>query len=230
MKKKACIFSKRVQLTRRFMKSRLFMNLSLQTRQPDSGGETPKNCSELRRRCFLMGAAAALAGSAISCSPSRSSLSGGKKKISFRGGVHSHPTYQSFLSALRLRNVPPERVMAPHFRKRGHVSNCVPPKVLWSNIAPTLRVANEIARRCRSPLEEICSAYRSPSYNRHIGGASKSQHMRNTALDLKFACGSWEASKIARQLRNEGYFAGGIGIYSGFLHIDTRGTNETWWA
>ena len=191
--------------------------------------------SQLSRRGFIFSAAASMVGTMASCSTPTSSLSAGRKRPNHLGrqphlSNHSHLTYASYLESLRLKNVQTEKILAPHRRVRGNVRNHLPPKSLWGNMAPTLRVADEIARRTGAELTEVCSAYRSPSYNRYIGGASKSQHMRNTALDLKFACGSWQASKVARHLRDAGYFTGGVGIYSGFLHIDTRGENQTWWG
>lgn len=96
---------------------------------------------------------------------------------------------------------------------------------------PTLRVADELAKRLDAPLVRINSAYRSPRYNARIGGAaSHSQHLNNNALDLKFACGGSEAARLARRLRDEGAFVGGIGIYRNFVHLDTRGENVTWWG
>lgn len=205
------------------------MNSLYQDGRPEDE-DAPNKFSELNRRGFLIAAAATVASTMIGCSPMQSNLAGGNKKWSTRIGNRSHKTYKSYLESLRLGRIAPDSVIEPHFRTRSGVRNSLPPKSLWKSMAPTLRVADQIAKRTGSPLDEVCSAYRSPTYNSRIGGASKSQHMRNTALDLKFECGSWAASKAARQLRSEGLFAGGIGIYNGFLHIDTRGANETWWG
>lgn len=98
-------------------------------------------------------------------------------------------------------------------------------------MGPTLRVADEMSARLGSRLERINSAYRSPAYNARIGGsASSSQHVHNCALDLKFACGAAEAARMARELRDEGFFSGGVGTYRNFVHVDTRGSDVTWWG
>ena len=185
------------------------------------------NFRELNRRGFLLGSAAALASGLASCGPLEYRL-GARSGRAQRTCVGAHRTYDGFLASLRLRRIPVEMVLAPHGRTVRGVSNSLPPRKLWSDISPTLQVADKIAARLDSELVEINSAYRNPRYNRRVGGSSGSQHMLNTALDLKFACGPSKASKVARQLRDEGYFSGGIGIYRTFVHIDTRGTDETW--
>jgi uncharacterized protein YcbK (DUF882 family) len=52
--------------------------------------------------------------------------------------------------------------------------------------------------------------------------------MRNVALDLQFDSRPSKVAKVARALREEGRFRGGIGLYPDFVHVDTRGTNATW--
>jgi uncharacterized protein YcbK (DUF882 family) len=80
---------------------------------------------------------------------------------------------------------------------------------------------------------QILSSYRSPAYNRTVGGAALSQHLQFNALDIAFAGVS--ANRVYERLlqwRREGRFVGGLGYYpsSGFVHIDTRGRNATWWG
>lgn len=75
-----------------------------------------------------------------------------------------------------------------------------------------------------SPLI-VVSGYRSPEYNRRVGGARWSQHLRGRAADitpkkgdardlhalimLKYECGDIPA-------------LGGLGEYEGFVHVDIR--------
>jgi hypothetical protein len=190
----------------------------------------PQPFPELKRRRFLVGAAAAIASSVFAYTPARSSLISRGSRGARPNFAGPQTGYGGFLNSLRLRRITPESVLAAHDKCRGSVRNCLPHKSLWASMTPALRVADEMAARLGSAPEKINSAYRSPGYNARIGGARKSQHMRNCALDLDFACGAAKASRVARQLRDEGFFTGGIGIYSGFVHIDTRGTNETWWG
>jgi uncharacterized protein YcbK (DUF882 family) len=120
-------------------------------------------------------------------------------------------------------------MLRAHFKMRGNVCNTLPPREHWKNIAPTLRVADELRERLGVPLVTIASAYRSPSYNATCpGAAAHSYHTRNMALDLVFDCAPEKVVKAAGTLRAEGFFAGGIGRYTGFTHVDTRGKAADW--
>lgn len=74
------------------------------------------------------------------------------------------------------------------------------------------------------------SGYRTPEYNKRIGGAKNSQHVLAKAADIT------AKSKTPRQLANiiEKLIAagqmkqGGIGVYPGFCHYDIRGTKARW--
>jgi uncharacterized protein YcbK (DUF882 family) len=120
-------------------------------------------------------------------------------------------------------------VLRSHFKRRGIVSNTLPPRDCWANMAPTLRVVDELQDRLGVRLAEISSAYRSPAYNAMCpGSAAHSYHTRNMALDLKFDCAPEKVVKAVESLRASGFFAGGIGRYPTFTHVDTRGTAVDW--
>jgi uncharacterized protein YcbK (DUF882 family) len=115
---------------------------------------------------------------------------------------------------------------------RKGVKNSAPPKKLWKNVVPTLRVVDDLRESVGQPCT-ILSSYRSPEYNRTVGGAAQSQHLQFNALDITIKGVS--AKRVYERLlqwRLEGRFKGGIGYYpsSGFVHIDTRGRNATWWG
>lgn len=137
--------------------------------------------------------------------------------------------YAAYLAKQRLRNISVKQVIGAHMKMRGSVRNTPPPRSMWKNIVPALRVADRIAAELRSPVVEIVSAYRSPSYNARCPGAKReSMHTRNLALDLKFSVSPRTVAAMAERLRDKRYFKGGIGRYSGFTHIDTRGENVDW--
>lgn len=137
--------------------------------------------------------------------------------------------YTAHLVAHPLRHLRPDEIIRPHFKKRGEVLCGLPPRALWDNLLPTLRVADELRERLDLPLQLIISAYRSPQYNAKCPGAStRSQHLHNRALDLVFDCPAEDAFAMAKTLREEGLFTGGLGLYESFIHIDTRGRNATW--
>ncbi len=71
----------------------------------------------------------------------------------------------------------------------------------------------------------INSAYRTPSWNRKVGGASASQHVKGTACDIRVEdVPSWA---VAGYLEDN-YPQHGIGYYSTFVHIDSRGYKVFW--
>lgn len=119
---------------------------------------------------------------------------------------------------------------ASHFNQHSNAYglNTDPPQALWSNIVPTARVLDELRARLDAPIR-ILSAYRSPAYNKTIDGATHSQHVDFRAID--FSCTWGKPDKWAQellQMRHEGWFTGGIGMYKTFIHIDTRGWNADW--
>ncbi len=143
--------------------------------------------------------------------------------------LQDEDAYAEFLASLELRHLSPHEIIDPHRGVVEGVPNALPPKEIWEKLAPTLKVADEIRERLALPLCRITSAYRCPKYNAVIPGAvRRSYHTRNQALDLVYYCSSRKAYQMALKLRNEGFFRGGVGLYSTFIHIDTRGYAATW--
>lgn len=116
-----------------------------------------------------------------------------------------------------------------YFEKwRGDVQNSYPPRALWPNFVPTLRVVDDIRRVLGCPVR-ITSSYRSPAYNKAVAGAPLSFHQKFVAADIQCdGATPHEVWKIACSMRNKGMFKGGIGLYNTFVHIDTRGVNADW--
>lgn len=137
--------------------------------------------------------------------------------------------YTAFLKRLNLRNISIQAIIDSHAKARGKIHNTLPPRHMWGNIRNTLLALDKVASRLRAPVKDVVSVYRSPAYNASCPGArSHSYHMRNNAIDFRFAASPRQVAAVARQLRAEGVFKGGVGRYSGFVHIDTRGTNADW--
>ncbi|NNC88840.1 MAG: DUF882 domain-containing protein [Akkermansiaceae bacterium] len=137
--------------------------------------------------------------------------------------------YARYLSSLRFRHLGVEDIIAAHARRKGSVWNTIPPRQYWRNMKRTLLVADEVAARLGSSVQVVTSAYRSPAYNARCRGAMpNSFHKQNYALDLQFHASPYTVARVARSVREEGKFRGGVGRYSGFTHIDTRGYNADW--
>ena len=76
----------------------------------------------------------------------------------------------------------------------------------------------------------IISGYRSPKYNRRIGGARRSQHMTAKAADIRVrGMSPQEVREVILRLIKEGrMMSGGVGLYTSFTHYDVRGRNARW--
>ncbi|HMV65207.1 MAG TPA: peptidoglycan-binding protein [Myxococcota bacterium] len=103
-----------------------------------------------------------------------------------------------------------------------------------SDVAGNLRELAQNLEVLRSELRgaaiHVNSGYRSPAYNRSIGGATDSQHMYGRAADITI--GGYSPSQvhatIERLIRAGRMKQGGLGLYSSFVHYDTRGTAARW--
>lgn len=122
------------------------------------------------------------------------------------------------------------------------LQNSVPPSTVWNNIAPTLAVLQRLRTDLGTSVN-LTSVYRHPDYNECVGGVENSFHsLRSdnksmTAIDFYANSGNPRAwTTKLRSYRGQTFtnpatggtftFAGGIGTYGTFTHIDTRGYNS----
>lgn len=70
----------------------------------------------------------------------------------------------------------------------------------------------------------ILSAYRSPSYNKKIGGATRSQHMVAKAFDVSMA--NHDRKEFEVEARKAGFTGFGFYPSMNFMHIDTGPARE----
>ena len=139
------------------------------------------------------------------------------------------PAYADYLRKSKLKHFTVRQVIEPHIHKRGRVQNTLPPKAMWGNIRSTLKVIDSLSGRLNVNVDRCISAYRSPDYNASCPGAKRhSYHTRNNAVDIVFPCSPGKVAAMARAMRSTGIYKGGVGRYSGFTHIDTRGSNVDW--
>lgn len=112
-----------------------------------------------------------------------------------------------------------------------HRNNTDPPPHLYANVAPLVN-ALEAIRNALGARINLTSVYRSPAYNKSVGGVADSRHMHFNAADFQLPDAgngtTQDWANTAKQLRADGVFNGGIGIYNTFVHIDTRGTPANW--
>jgi hypothetical protein len=137
--------------------------------------------------------------------------------------------YLNFLHSVEVRHVPLPKVIWAHAKTRQGVANALPPRRLWSNLLKPLQVVDALAERLGTDKVQVISAYRTRAYNSKCPGAARdSQHVYNRALDIVFDVPAKKVAAAARELRDEGFFRGGIGEYARFTHIDARGSNVDW--
>lgn len=92
-------------------------------------------------------------------------------------------------------------------------------------VSPKLVQYAQGLRRDTGYSIHINSGYRSPSYNKSIGGAKRSKHMLGLAVDIRSSVLS--AKELAYHIFNEGIIKR-IGLAKSYVHIDIY-PGETYW-
>ncbi len=93
-------------------------------------------------------------------------------------------------------------------------------------IAPRLAMVLESIRTHFNKPVVIHSGYRTPQYNKKVGGAAQSQHCYGTAADISIKGVSPQTvAAYARKLMPDW---GGVGTYKTFTHVDVRETKANW--
>lgn len=136
--------------------------------------------------------------------------------------------FSNFLSEHGIKNLSADELLTLGKSNFAFELNGFPPENLWPNIISTARVLDEFIEVTGYEIEVI-SAYRTPEYNRAIGGAVNSQHIQFNAIDFNANIGnSTDWSRVLRSIRSSGSFKGGVGVYDDFVHLDSRGFNADW--
>jgi hypothetical protein len=148
-----------------------------------------------------------------------------KKQASAKKPTGAKADFQKLLDEAGIRYFTADEVFFRGARDARLQLNTDPPRSLWPSLLAVVKVADEARHRLGKAVK-INSAYRSPAYNRAIGGASASIHVRGGALDLSGS--PVTLRRILREMRDEGLFKGGIGRYPTFTHVDVRGRNTDW--
>ncbi len=138
-----------------------------------------------------------------------------------------HPP--SLMELTTNRNFMPEKCEALRF--------AIPPKAFWKNVVSSLQLVEKLNSNDYFQSYTITAIYRDPELNKCIGGAGKSKHIYNYAVDF-YVLNPKESvekdridlqKKICQFWKVEGKnFKMGLGVYGhNRYHIDTQGY-RTW--
>jgi uncharacterized protein YcbK (DUF882 family) len=72
----------------------------------------------------------------------------------------------------------------------------------------------------------IHSGYRTPEYNKKVGGANESQHVEGTAADISIK--GMNVEDLAKLAEKIGFDGIGIYVKQSFVHVDVRGYKARW--
>lgn len=132
------------------------------------------------------------------------------------------------LGAMTENGIPGKFIFSPQVKNMGKTVSDAGNDAGWKMInievmVKLLRVSTRLGTQL-----QINSGYRSPQYNKRIGGATRSQHMSGYAIDVMMAgLSSDQIKQFIRLASQEGF--GGMKYYSGsgFTHVDI-GARRTW--
>lgn len=107
--------------------------------------------------------------------------------------------------------------------------------IMPSDVAKNVKELAENLQVLRDYVKQaikINSGYRSPAWNKAVGGVSDSQHLKGKASDIVISGMSpGEVARTIETLIASGKMKqGGLGVYPNFVHYDIRGTKARWKA
>lgn len=137
------------------------------------------------------------------------------------------PRLQGFLTAAGVRHFRAYELCDVGRARRlsdGREARLKPaPADLWGNALPTLRVLEWLRKEVGSRPVHVVSGYRDPAYNWAVGGKTYSLHVAFNAVDF-YVAGVEPRELAVRLWHHPEARKLGIGLYRGFVHLDTRGT------
>ena len=115
---------------------------------------------------------------------------------------------------------------SPHFELKEFDCRCHAEICTVTFVSPKLVLSLEKLRRSAGvPLVLNCG-YRCPQHNHDVGGGLDSQHLRGTAADISLH--TIKDKERFKELCEEIFHDGGLGIYDSFFHVDVRGHRARW--
>lgn len=124
------------------------------------------------------------------------------------------PRYQAPTAYIDLRAIEGDMLISEHMQV-GELAE--PHKGQWAVIQPHLIESLQAIRDTIGPVV-VGSGYRSPAYNRHVGGAQHSRHMYGDAVDIYGLDVPLRAVRDACEEQGASY----IEVYNTHVHCDWR--------
>ena len=103
------------------------------------------------------------------------------------------------------------------------------PEHLLGNVEALAKQLQILRDYLKEPVR-INSAYRHANYNKKIGGAPDSMHVKAMAADITVKSKTPKQVKavIEKLIKAKKLKFGGIGLYPGFVHVDIREAYARW--
>lgn len=92
-----------------------------------------------------------------------------------------------------------------------------PPQGCFGNILRSMERLENLRSALGDMPITITSGYRTPEYNKYIGGAENSAHLRGSAADIIV---KGVHSRDVYAAADKIYPEGGVGLYNSFVHVD----------
>ncbi len=104
------------------------------------------------------------------------------------------------------------------------------PKKYLGNVQTLAEQLEVLRAALGGPNIKVISGYRSPKYNRKVGGAKRSQHLTASAADIIVSgVKPTEVHRTLERLIDSHLIKqGGLGLYRSFVHYDIRGRKARW--
>lgn len=114
-----------------------------------------------------------------------------------------------------------DKKLSSNFRVREFACKDGSDKILIDT--KLVELLQKIRNHFNKPIK-INSGYRTTTHNKKVGGTKNSYHLVGMASDIQVM----ETHPILVAMYAEKLNAGGIGVYSNFVHIDTRDKQSRW--
>lgn len=112
-------------------------------------------------------------------------------------------------------------MISPHFDRREFACNCG--CGLDTIDADTLMLC-EVVRHIEGGPALVSSGHRCETYNRAVGGARDSMHLRGRAADLIVTKPRFVYDELCRLFPDRF----GFGVYETWIHVDSRSVKARW--